>query len=60
MPYTIDAAFSDSERAIIASGFSQVQNNSCVRFDFHAYSQLDIFVLYADLFFGRVKLTLLT
>ena len=32
MPYTIDAAFSDSERAIIASGFSHVQNNSCVRY----------------------------
>ena len=37
VPYTIDAAFSESERAIIASAFTHVQNNSCVRFDFHAY-----------------------
>ena len=37
VPYTIDAAFSDFEREIIASGFNHVQNNSCVRFDFHAY-----------------------
>ena len=39
VPYNIDDAFSDSERAIIASGFNHVQNNSCVRFDFHAYGQ---------------------
>merc|ERR1712038_1290619 len=30
--YTIDAAFSDSERAVIASGFTHVEENSCIRF----------------------------
>ena len=29
--YTIDAAFSDSERAVIASGFTHVEENSCIR-----------------------------
>ena len=32
VPYTIDAAFSRSERAIIVSSFEQIQRNSCVRF----------------------------
>ena len=30
--YTIDAAFSESERAVIASGFSHVEENSCIRY----------------------------
>ena len=29
--YTIDASFSDSERAVIASGFTHVEENSCIR-----------------------------
>merc|ERR1711963_946212 len=32
MYYTIDAAFTDSERAIIASGITHVEENSCIRF----------------------------
>ena len=29
--YTIDAAFSSSERAVIASGFTHMEENSCIR-----------------------------
>jgi len=32
IPYTIDAAFTDSERAVIAQGIKQVEDNSCLRF----------------------------
>jgi len=32
IPYTIDAAFSDSERAVIAQGIQHVEENSCLRF----------------------------
>ena len=30
--YTIDAAFSASERAVIASGFTHMEENSCIRY----------------------------
>ena len=30
--YTIDAAFSESERAVIASGITHMEENSCIRF----------------------------
>merc|ERR1719447_203178 len=32
VPYTIDAAFTSSERAAIASGIEHIHENSCVRF----------------------------
>merc|ERR1712128_138086 len=32
IPYTLDAAFSDSDRAVIAQGIAHVEENSCLRF----------------------------
>merc|ERR1719337_482936 len=32
VPYTIDAAFTSTERAAIASGINHIHENSCVRF----------------------------
>merc|ERR1719378_351809 len=32
MYYTIDAAFTDSERSVIAAGMAHVEENSCIRF----------------------------
>ena len=32
LPYTIDAAFTASERAIIAAGMKMITDNSCIRF----------------------------
>ena len=29
--YSVDAAFTESERAVIASGFSHVEGASCIR-----------------------------
>ena len=31
MYYTIDAAFTDSERSVIAAGMAHVEENSCIR-----------------------------
>ena len=33
IPYTIDAAFSSRERAIIAGGFQSIHDNTCIRYD---------------------------
>ena len=35
--YTIDAAFSNSERAVIAAGFAHVEENSCIRWGHWKY-----------------------
>ena len=32
VPYTIDAAFTSTERAAIASGIEHIHENSCIRF----------------------------
>ena len=32
VPYTIDAAFTSSERAVIAQGITHVEENSCLRY----------------------------
>ena len=32
IPYTIDAAFTTSERAVIAQGIQHVEENSCLRY----------------------------
>merc|ERR1719312_693204 len=32
VPYTIDASFSDSDRAVIAQGIKHTEDNSCLRF----------------------------
>ena len=32
MPYSIDAAFTSSERAVIAGGIKHVEDNTCIRF----------------------------
>ena len=38
VPYTIDAAFTTSERAVIAQGIKHVEENSCLRYEDYSFN----------------------
>ena len=40
--YTIDAAFSQAERAIIASSFAHIEGNTCIRSHLESSSQIPL------------------
>ena len=42
IPYSLDAAFTDSERAVIAQGILHVEENSCLRSELSDISLLMI------------------
>ena len=41
VPYTIDAAFTSTERAAIASGIEHIHENSCIRSFLDALASLE-------------------
>ena len=46
--YNIDAAFSTSERAVIASGFAHVEENSCIRWCAHYSLECPLFARFLE------------